>query len=229
MCLETLRCIRNVHILINDFLCLTHRNGSIQVGTPYRRTNAPVKPSTNTINFVDVNTIPKSSNNNKRFSTQNQSKEICTDCISLEPKIMVLKMKNDQVRKQLIELEEENKMLKMQLNIYTSEPIETSDNIPAFESDEKCKICSVTLTEHEQSTHICINLDEVTCEYCSVPMSFRSINRLCDHLTNSSIHNNEKIYQCNKCPKNFLAAVLLKCHQCVEHPKSYPQLSSKSN
>lgn len=191
---------------------------------PHTHTNNTAKPPTGLINFVDVNTISKPSNNDNRShtETQNKSKDICTECILHEAKMSGLKIKNDQVRQQFIELEKENKMLKLQLNMHVSPSTETNDDI-SMESNEKCKICLVTLTKHELSTHTCITLDELKCEYCLLP--FKSINDLCDHFSDSFIHNNEKSYQCNKCTQKFLAAVLLKCHENVVHP----HLNSKCN
>lgn len=196
----------------------------IETGTPYKHTNSTIEPPRDLINFVDVNTVSKSKTNDKRTNTetQNDCAEICTDCIVHEAKVLGLKIRNDQIRKQYYELEKENEMLKSQLNVQIPTTVESNDEIPT-ECNENCKICFATLTQHEFSTHICIDLDEITCEYCSE--SFKSINDLWNHLIDSVIHNNMTLHQCNRCTENFPAAVLLKCHENVEHPN----LSSKCN
>lgn len=140
-------------------------------------------------------------------------------------------------------------MLRLHLNMYTSTPDEpsdddsviemTDDNTPIeiaddiddiddirMECNENCKICMKTLTQQELNTHICIDLHEVKCEYCS--HSFESINGLWNHITNSADHNDIKSYRCSTCMKIFPAAVFLMCHRNVEHKKT-PELSKKCN
>lgn len=208
------------------FWCLNHRNGRSVA-------NSSAKPPADSINIVDVSTIVRSSNTNKRTyspETQTQSKMICTECIIQDARLMTLRVKRGQIQQQLIELEKENEMLKSQLNpkAIANEPIHVpiSEDIPP-EHDENCKICSATLTQHELSTHMCIDLDEVSCEYCSQP--FESTMDLWHHLIDSAVHHDKKWHRCSICLNSFPAAVLLKCHKDVKHPQWQNKCKFKKN
>lgn len=207
----------NIYGYIDFCSCFNHRNGLITNGKAHKSTRSSINPTTKeVINFVDVNAVPKWEVESKRATTEVHSvcSEICRECIINETKLLGLKKKNDDIRKQYVELEKENESLKSQLAMHISTMIDTNDDISSG-CNENCNICFATLTSHELCTHICIDLDEVTCEYCSE--TFKSINDLWNHLTNATIHDNAKSYQCDNCTKSFSAAILLKCHESTEH------------
>lgn len=205
--------------------CLFCRNESIANGTSSSKPkNSSIE---NAINFVDVNTIREANDFSSHHIDDTEaptetSKGSCIECISNQTKVVVLKVKNDQVHQQYDEVEKENEMLKAQLAIFGATTMESNDaddiDTDTKESHEPCKICFATLTQQELNTHMCIDLEEVTCEYCF--KSFQSINELWNHSTNAAIHSPVKWHVCNECTESFPAAALLECHKNVEHSQT---------
>lgn len=94
----------------------------------HEQTNTSAKAPTNLVKFVDVNAIVRPSSTDKRTYFKAPSKVNCTECIIQEPKILGLETKLDQIRQQFIELEKENKLLKLQLNVKTPTPTQSKWN-----------------------------------------------------------------------------------------------------
>lgn len=74
---------------------------------------------------------------------------------------------------------------------------------------ECCEICNNELAPDRFQTHLCVDLNEITCEYCT--SSFKSTIELCEHLKVAK--HTEVIYECDKCPMIFSTATLLTFHQ----------------
>lgn len=76
-----------------------------------------------------------------------------------------------------------------------------------------CGLCHATLSDGGLNKHICLDHDEISCEYCLA--TFNSTIDLQLHFTETE-HSNITFYQCDNCEKAFPMALLLHFHQTTE-------------
>lgn len=73
-----------------------------------------------------------------------------------------------------------------------------------------CEICRETLTTTSQKTHLCGSENSIQCEYCEE--RFEVTTQLLNHL--HAVHSeNIRLYRCIKCPKFLPMEVLRIYHQ----------------
>ncbi|XP_055305238.1 zinc finger protein 82 homolog isoform X2 [Sitodiplosis mosellana] len=75
-----------------------------------------------------------------------------------------------------------------------------------IESNEKCDVCRSEVTADQ---HLCIEEENISCEYC--PQTFVSTKNLLEHL--ESAHSEKKLHKCLKCHQYFRMMFLKIIHE----------------
>lgn len=113
--------------------------------------------------------------------------------------------KNEEIIEKYKKLLEENRKLKAHIKYLNKNVLDISTTLER----KCCQICNVNLAPDQFQTHLCVDVSEITCEYCK--SSFKATIELCEHLKVAK--HTEMIYECDKCPMVFSTATLLRFHQ----------------
>lgn len=136
----------------------------------------------------------------------------CNPCV-YKNKFLILTAKYDVLQKKYKEIEKDNKMIRSQLRVFTNKELRTVKPI----IKERCNICAAMLTREQLAKHLCMDGNEITCEYCME--TFKSTIDFSSHLKYIG-HSNMKFYKCDKCTMGFRSPLLRDFHQNSEriHP-----------
>lgn len=154
---------------------------------------------------------------NVNLTTQTNGEEksySCTTCIEYDMKLQIQADKYQNMRQKNEKLAKEIIRLKKLLKFYTGKYFSTSHRDGKKKS---CQVCFKLLTPEELKTHLCMDQQEIICEYCS--RSFKTTIEFGDHLSEEN-HSKTTLYRCDKCALGFPASLLLKYHQ--ESDMSHP-------
>lgn len=113
------------------------------------------------------------------------------------------------MKKKVNELQEENRIIKNQLRLITSE-----ENL-----NRKCTLCKEKLTDKDFELHLCIDQESVECPLCPQSNAFKSTNSLLKHISEHT-ENTQGIdkrlsytYKCIHCNVFYPFELLLELHK----------------
>lgn len=141
----------------------------------------------------------------------------CVQCVDHSLKLQISELKIKKITSKYEELLKENKRLKAHIKYLVGKESVTSQRM----EKDRCQICKCEWTTNEK--HLCMDVKEVACEYCS--SSFETTMQLCEHL--KMANHTEVIYECERCPMVFSTATLLTFHR--ESKQTHPETMPDSN